>query len=131
MSNRNSIAVSSKTAGVKIEPLAAEENTYHYSVSVPVGIKSFELTFTMTEDQNARVDNFLLTAPSQETDGIASPLTPLQPERGTKKGRATGVYNLSGQKVSTSKHHNTSIPPSLQGGAGGRLFIVDGKKVIQ
>ena len=118
MSNRNSIAVSSKTSGVKIEALEPDDNTYHYSVSVPIGVKSFELTFTMTEDQNARVDNFMLTAPSQETDGIKPTPNP------SLKGReSNSVYNLNGQRLPNL--------PSLQGGAGGRLLIVNGKKVIQ
>lgn len=122
LSNRSSIAVSSKTAGVKIEPLEAEDNTYHYSVSVPIGLKSFELTFTMTEDQNARVDNFLLTGPGDDTDGIHE-LTPTP--NASQKSKGTGaVYNLSGQKVSTSQHHNISALPK-------GVYIVNGKKIIQ
>lgn len=122
LSNRSSIAVSSKTAGVKIEPLQAEDNTYHYSVTVPIGIKSFELTFTMTEDQNARVDNFLLTGPGDDTDGIHE-LTP-SPNASQKSKRTGAVYNLNGQKVSTSQHHNISALPK-------GVYIVNGKKVIQ
>ena len=101
--------MSSKTAGVKIEPLQAEDNTYHYSVSVPIGIKSFELTFTMTEDQNARVDNFLLTGPGDDTDGIHE-LTPTPNPSQKSKGTGT-VYNLNGQRSQPPASQHLRSPP--------------------
>ena len=46
-----------------------------------------------------------------------------QPIAEEKRAEATAIYNLNGQKVSTSQHLNTSSLPK-------GIYIVNGKKVV-
>ena len=63
-----------------------------------------------------------MASTGDDTDGIHE-LTPTPNASQKSKGTGT-VYTLSGQKVSTSQHHNISALPK-------GVYIVNGKKVIQ
>ena len=104
MSNRSTIEVTSKTAGVTIKAEQADGNTYHYTVTAPDGIKSIELKFSTTEDSNARIDNLQLQVIS---DGVKLPTTSPDTHH--------PVFNLSGQQLPTPKRG---------------VVIANGKKII-
>ena len=54
------IAVTTSTSGVTITEGAVSGTTYNYTVSVPAGVQTLQLTFATIADQNARIDNLRL-----------------------------------------------------------------------
>jgi hypothetical protein len=54
------IAVTSSTSGVTITAGYVSGTTYNYTVSVPAGVQTLQLTFATIADQNARIDNLRL-----------------------------------------------------------------------
>ena len=61
-----SLSVTSETPGVTVTFVESSAKTYNYTITVPEGTQSLQLTFATKNSNNARIDNIQLLKPVEE-----------------------------------------------------------------
>ena len=105
--NKSTQTVSSETSGVTITANDVQNNTYHYTVSVPAGVQKLVLVFSSTTNQNARIDDIVLSKPAG--DNPDEPAEPKDPELSFSQTSFTVVEGSSITAPTLNNPHQVEV----------------------